>query len=103
MKPHFFLLLRLFLCIFSACAALYAYIDKQNELTELRLAIPSLAKKVHELQEENNHLKYEIDRFESPLHLMEIARKPMFGHLKYPYLKDQIFLPKPPINREETP
>ena len=35
------------------------YIEKQNELTELRLAIPVLDKEVKALSEENRRLKYE--------------------------------------------
>lgn len=92
--------LRIFLCIFATGITLYSYIDKQNELTELRLAIPALAKKVREIQDENTRLKYEIDRFESPIHLMELARKPEFGYLKYPYLKDEIFLPKTTVEEK---
>jgi hypothetical protein len=92
-KAQMLLCMRLFACIFTVGITLYAYIDKQNELTELRLAIPALAKNLRNIQEENVRLKYEIERFESPIHLMELARKPEFGHLKYPYLKDEIALP----------
>ena len=70
------------------------YIDKQNGLTELRLTIPALAKDVQKIREENIQLQYEIDNFESPIHLMELAGKPSFGHLKHPYLKDILMLPK---------
>lgn len=89
---HWLYSLRFFLCIFIAGIALFAYIDKQNELTELRLALPALAKNVRSIQEENTRLKYEIESFESPIHLMELMRKPEFGHLKYPYIKDEVFL-----------
>ncbi len=88
------IIIRMFFCIAAAGIALYSYIDKQNDLTELRLAIPVLAKEVKGIQEENIRLHYEIDRFESPLHLMELMRKPEFSHLKFPYLQDEIFLPK---------
>src|SRR5438045_707399 len=88
------LLGRIFICILGAGVLLYAYIDKQNELTELRLQIPQLAKEVKSIQEENTRLQYEIDRFESPIHLMELSRKPEFGHLKHPYLSDIITLPE---------
>lgn len=85
---------RCLVCIFTASLALFAYIEKQNELTELRLAIPMVAKDVKALQEENTRLKYEVDRFESPIHLMELMRKPEFSHLKFPYVKDEVFLEK---------
>lgn len=91
-SKQFLLPMRFFICIFAAGAALFTYIDKQNELTELRLAIPALAKNVKGIQDENIQLKYEIERFESPIHLMELMRKPEFSHLKYPYIKDEVFL-----------
>lgn len=87
-----FVLARVFLCILIAGFTIYAYIDKHNELTELRLAIPALAKEVKQIQEENIRLMYDINQFESPIHLMQLARKPEFGHLKYPYFEDEIIL-----------
>lgn len=86
------LLIRVFSCIVGAGLLLYAYIDRQNELTELRLQLPHLAKQVKGIQEENNRLYYEIDRFESPIHLLELSGKPEFGHLKHPYLRDIIII-----------
>lgn len=86
------LFVRLFLCIFFAGLTLYKYIDKWNELTELRLAIPVITKELKEIQEKNLELEYEIERFESPIHLMELARKPEFGHLKYPAITDVMII-----------
>jgi hypothetical protein len=93
-KNHSSVAIRIFLCIIIASLTLYAYIDKQNELTELRLAIPALSKELKSIQEENNRLRYEIERLESPIVLMEIMNKPEFTHLKYPYTNEIIFLPK---------
>jgi hypothetical protein len=94
--------IQIFICIFIACLALYAYIDKQNELTELQLTIPAVAKELKEIHEENIRLQYEINQFESPIHLMELARKPEFGHLKYPYLNEVHTLPKGKVTEHET-
>ena len=69
------LFLRLLVCIAFAGLTLYKYIDKLNELTELRLSIPVLMRDVKEIREKNLELKYAIDTFESPLHLIELARK----------------------------
>jgi hypothetical protein len=88
------LVIRLYVCIITAGLTLYAYIEKQNELTELRLAIPALAKEVKTLNEENTRLTYAIEQFESPILLMETMRKAEYSHLKYPYLNEEIFLPK---------
>lgn len=93
-KSQFYVVLRIFICIFAVGLTLFGYIEKQNELTELRLAIPALAKEVKGLQEENTRLTFEIEQFESPINLMEILRQPEFNHLKYPFIPDQVFLPK---------
>lgn len=84
------LLVRLLICMIVVGVALYRHIDDSNQLTGLRLAIPILEKDVKEIAEENTRLQFEIDRFESPAHLLELARKPEFGHLKYPYADDII-------------
>lgn len=86
------LLIRLLICISFAGLMLYKYIDKLNDLTELRLSIPILARELKDIHEQNLELQYTIDSFESPLHLMELASKPEFGHLKYPTLNDVILL-----------
>lgn len=87
-------LLRIFFCIFVACLCLYHYVDEQNRLTALRLEIPPLAKEVKKIQEDNSRMDYVIRRFESPIHLMELARKPEYSHLKHPFLKDIVILPE---------
>jgi hypothetical protein len=74
---------------------LYFYIDKQNELVELRLAIPILTKEVKALEEENERLRYQVNCFEDPIHLMELARQPEFSHLKYPKAHEVVLLPEP--------
>ncbi|CAF23036.1 hypothetical protein [Candidatus Protochlamydia amoebophila] len=91
------LLIRLWICIFFAGLTLYKYIDKLNELTELRLSIPIVTKELKEVQEKNAELYYAIERFESPVHLMELANKPEFGHLKYPPLTDVLLIPEESI------
>ena len=90
------LIIRLWICICFAGLILYKYIDKSNGLTELQLSIPILNKEVKEINEKNLELKYAIEQFESPIHLMELARKPEFGHLKYPYSNEVIVLPEMP-------
>ena len=85
------------ICISFAGLLLYKSIDKLNELTELRLSIPVLSRQVKEIHEENLELQYAIECFESPLHLMELARKPEFGHLHYPSTHEIIHLGEPPI------
>jgi hypothetical protein len=84
------LFIRLLLCISVAGLTLYKSVDKHNELTALRLLIPLLTREVKEIHERNLELQYAINHFESPSHLMELARQPEFGHLKYPFHSDVI-------------
>jgi cell division protein FtsL len=93
-KARFFLI-RITLCLISAFAILFFYIDENNDLTELRKSLPSLEKEVKALREENIRLQYEIDRFESPENLFEMAKKPQFSHLRYPYSENVIILKEP--------
>jgi hypothetical protein len=81
-------LLRILICIGAGGVCLYSYIDKQNVVTRRRLEIPVLAKEIKDLKEENTRLQYEIDLFESPERLMELARHSEFSHLKHPMLKE---------------
>jgi len=83
-----------FLSILIAGASLYLYILELNSLTELRLTIPALEKEVKRLEEDNIRLRYAINQFENPVHLMELARKPEFSHLHYPYENQILILPK---------
>ncbi len=77
-------LARLFSCIFVLGLVLYGYIDKQNQITELRLQIPVAEQDLDVAQQQAVRLQFELDQLESPLRLMEFARKPEFRHLKHP-------------------
>ena len=83
---------QLFIGIAIVAFSLYAYIEKHNQLTALRIEVPILTKKLKSVEEENTRLQYEIEKFENPLNLMQLARKPQFGHLKHPYTNDIIQL-----------
>ncbi len=85
-------LLRLFFCILIFGAYLYIHVEKQNQLTELRLEIPALMKEVRIIKEENTRLHYEVEQFESPANLMKLLEKPEYAYLKHPYHKDIIIL-----------
>jgi hypothetical protein len=88
------LLFRILICIVTVGSFLLFYIDQLNHLTELRLEIPILEKESRLVQEENQRLQYQIDCFESPIHLMDMARRPEFSHLVHPFADEIIFLQK---------
>jgi len=82
--------IRLFACIIAIGYFQYIYLQKQHKLTKIRLEIPKIASEYKKTQEENLSLKFEIDRFENPYHLLELAKSKQFSHLKHPLLSEII-------------
>jgi hypothetical protein len=87
-------LIRILICIGVFGIFLYSYIDKQNAVTQRRLTIPVLAKEIKDLKEANTRFQYEIDLFESPEHLMQLASHSEYSHLKQPMLKEILRMPE---------
>jgi hypothetical protein len=87
-------LIRMLVCIGVFGIFLYSYIDKQNAVTQRRLTIPVLAKEIKDLKESNTRFQYEIDLFESPEHLMQLASHSEYSHLKQPMLKEILTMPE---------
>lgn len=80
--------IKLFICFFTLSLCLYSYLEAHNQMTRLRLEIPKLAKELRNIQEENLQLKYEIESFESPEHLIALAKSDQYSHLKFPQMQD---------------
>ena len=89
------LLLRLGICLAVSGLSLYSYLNLQNELTSLKIEIPAIEKEIDLIAEENRRLSYEIGQFQSPSHLIELAHRPEFSHLKHPLLKEILTVPEP--------
>ena len=83
------MLLRLLICTLFAGSLLYTYIDKLNSLTELKMEIPDLAYQVKKLEEEIDEISFEIERFETPAHLVQLLSEKEWSHLRYP-TKDEV-------------
>lgn len=84
------IIVRIFICIAVFGFCLYSHIDKQNQLTKLRIQLPAVAKEVSSIQEENTRLQYKIDQFEDPTCLMQLARAEAYSHLKHPLYKEVV-------------
>ncbi|MEM8727174.1 MAG: hypothetical protein AAGE99_00445, partial [Chlamydiota bacterium] len=82
------LLVRLLICVFISGSLLYTYIDRQNDLTELKMEIPKLIQSLKRLEEENTHLSLAIERLESPDRLIKLLRQQEYSHFKYPYIDE---------------
>jgi len=86
------ILTRLFICLSAASLCLFSYLEKQNELTQLRLYVPKLVKEIRSINEENTRLQYEVEQFESPDNMIRLVRDSRFAHLKHPLNKEVITL-----------
>lgn len=93
---------RLFVCVLIVGTTLYAYVHKHNTLTEMRIRLPLLTRELQAIEEENVRLQFSVEKFENPLHLMEIARKPQYAHLKHPSITDIITLQIPDKDHEPS-
>lgn len=82
MNRYRFFRLVVFVCFFGGL--LYAYVNKQNDLTKLQLEMPCLWSSLRQLEQENVALGFLIDKLESPEHLMRIADLPEYHYLHYP-------------------
>ena len=79
------LFLRLFACLSFFSFFVYSYLDKQNSCTQLQLRLPKVTKEIEVLREANGSLHYQIECFENPEHLLQIAAQPAYAHLKFPF------------------
>jgi len=68
---------------------LYAYINQQNAIVDLRLQIPQIEKELARCNQENTELQFKIDQFENPAALIKLWQKPQWRHLKQPF-EDEI-------------
>ena len=82
------ILFKLGFCLMVFGISLYSYFDKQNALTRIKIQLPKIETEIRLIREENRRLRYEIDQFENPSHLIELAHRPEFSHLKHPLLRE---------------
>ena len=88
------LLLRLGFCLSVFGFCLYSYLNVQNQVTHLKIRLPEVEQEIKLIQEENRRLAYQIDQFENPAHLIELAHYPEYAHLKHPLLKEILTVPE---------
>ena len=81
-------LLRIFACLAFFSFSVYSYLDKQNTCTELKMRLPKLTKEIEAINEVNANLQYQIECFENPQHLLSMAGRPEYQHLKFPFTEE---------------
>lgn len=82
------LLIRITFCLTIIGVLSFLYLDRQNDVTKYRMEIPVLAKEIQSLGEQVKRLEYQIERFENPQNLMQLAECVDFSHLKYPAVSE---------------
>ena len=78
--------------VFGFC--LYSYVDAQNSLTKLKMQLPQKEKEILSIREEMRRLSYQAELFENPSHLIELAHRPEFSHLRHPVLREILTVPE---------
>lgn len=81
-------------CFCTFCFCLYSYLEVQNNLTRVKMLLPQKEREIHAIREEIRRLSYEVGSFENPTHLIELAHRPEFSHLKHPVLKEILTVPE---------
>ena len=76
--------LRMVCCLAVFALYLYHIIHKQNAINYLSMQIPKLSKDLRSLEEDNLRLRFVIDSFESPDHLMQLVKLQEYRHLRHP-------------------
>jgi len=88
------LVVRLGLCVAVFGWCLFSYLDKQNELTQLKVQLPDLERHLALIQEENRRMVCELETLENPARLIDLVHRPEFGHLKHPLLREILTVPE---------
>lgn len=77
-------LFKLSICILLLGFFLIAHIERQNELTRLRLQIPQINAKTKVLRESALQMKSRVQKKETPRQLLALLKQPQFQHLHFP-------------------
>jgi hypothetical protein len=88
------LFIKILICLFVFGICLYSYVEKQNELTSLKIEVPKIAKEIEDLKVEIKKINYEVEMFENPAYLMQLIRQPEYAHLKHPFVEDVLTIPE---------
>ena len=82
---------------------LYSYLSEQNDLTRLRMKLPELRAEFSAVTEENMRLKFQAETFENPTHLMQLASRHEYRHLKHPCVDRILSIESFLVTNQEEP
>ena len=95
-------LFRVMICLLTLGLGSFLYVDKLNQQTALRFQIPSLEKEIEEISQKNIQLAYQLENFNNPQHLLELAKQPEYSHLKFPYMEEVMVISSEIAKRYES-
>lgn len=96
-------LVKIFICIFCFGVSLYIYLDKLNSQSELKVQVPQIAKEIELIEQDLVNLNYQIESFKNPTHLLNLALRPEFGHLKFSRQSDVMLITPNIAKRANAP
>ena len=75
------LLGKILICTISFSAALCAYLNARNDVTKLMIELPRLSKELTLIEEQNTILRYKVEQFENPAHLLNLLKTAEYASL----------------------
>jgi len=97
-------MLRMLFCLAVFTVYLYHIVHKQNTLNHLSMQIPKETLDLKVIEEQNVRLRFLIDSFESPDHLMQLAHSPQYAHLRHPVSTEVLHIAQgSPLHSKEVP
>lgn len=95
-------LFRVMICLVTLGLGSFLYVDKLNQQTALRFQIPSVEKDIEEISQKNIQLAYQLENFNNPQHLLELAKQPEYSHLKFPFMEEVMVISSEIAKRYES-
>lgn len=75
--------IKILICFAAFTGYLYSVLQKQNKISKLSFKLPRLEKELRSIEEENIKLRYKLNAFTSPEHLLALLKQSEYSHLKF--------------------
>lgn len=72
---------KILICVISFSVALCAYLNARNDVTSLMIELPRISHELSLIEEKNTILKFEVEKFENPSHLLNLLNTCEYAHL----------------------
>ncbi|MCH9632905.1 MAG: hypothetical protein S4CHLAM6_12490 [Chlamydiae bacterium] len=95
-------LFRVLICLVVFGLGSFLYVDQLNQQTALRFQIPAIEKEIEEITQQNVQLAFQLENFNNPQHLLELAKQPEYSHLKFPFMEEVMVISSEIAKRYES-